>query len=187
MLWPFGSSFRRYFFSSIPSHYASLTMMTYGTQRNLEKYEIIPYCFLLFLIVSHVSLLFPTFPYCPYRSLPTILLLFLLSLLPLLFRSVPYIPYCSPLSPIVPTVPYCFLLSPNVSYYPPLFPAIPHCFLLSPIVSYTVPLLHPTVPYSSFFFVVPLFPVLFMLFRPFHFGQIKRQLKISKSKRMNLR
>ena len=131
--------------------------MTYGTQRNLEKYEIIPYCFLLFLIVSHVSLLFPTFPYCPYRSLPTILLLFLLSLLPLLFRSVPYIPYCSPLSPIVPTVPYCFLLSPNVSYYPPLFPAIPHCFLLSPIVSYTVPLLHPTVPYSSFFFVVPFF------------------------------
>ena len=125
--------------------------MTYGTQRNLEKYEIIPYCFLLFLIVSHVSLLFPTFPYCPYRSLPTILLLFLLSLLPLLFRSVPYIPYCSPLSPIVPTVPYCFLLSPNVSYYPPLFPAIPHCFLYcSSTASYC--------PLQFFFFCSSLIP-----------------------------
>ena len=123
---------------------------------------------LLFPIVSHVSLLSLSFP---------TILLFLLSPLSLI---VPYCPYHSllfPLSPIVPTVPYCLLLSPIVPTIP-IVSYYPYCFLLS---LYCI-LLSPT-----FFFCSSLIPFFFMLFRPFHFGQIKRQLKISKSKRMNLR
>ena len=154
MLSPFGSRFRRYFFSSIPSCYASLTMMTYGTQRNLERYEIIPYCFLLFP-------LFPTFPYCPL-SFPTILLLSL---------PFPAAPYCSVLSLSFPTIPYC-------SYSSLLLPIIPHCFLSPlfptiPIVSYcpsTVSYCPSTAsycplqffsllfPYSLYFFVIQTIP-----------------------------
>ena len=119
--------------------------MTYGTQRNLEKYEItpycltLPYCFARFLTVPIVPYypIVPSFPAVPYCSV-----------LSLSFPTVPTVAYCSYCSLLPPTIPHC-------SYYP-------HCFLLSPLFP-TIPIVSycpSTASYCPlhFFFVVPLFP-----------------------------